>query len=92
MVTWNIKRTDTFLPALREYKNNHELLRELDKKIRRLQEDPTAIGGELGGRLHGKKSTRLSRKFRLIFSVDERTNTVYLEALDHRKEVYSAGF
>lgn len=51
-------------------------------------EDPVAIGGELAGKLHGHRSTRLTGKFRLIFSIDDKNKVVYLEALDHRKKVY----
>lgn len=89
MSPWEIKRTDTFLKYLRKYKHNYELLRELDKKIERLKDDPLAVGGELAGPLHGKRSTRLSRKFRLIFSIRPEQGIVYLEALDHREEVYN---
>ena len=61
---------------------------ELDKKIKRLKEDPEAVGGNLSGNLHGKKSTRLIRKFRLIFSIDSNLKIVYLVALDHRGKAY----
>ena len=69
-MVWELKRTDTFLRNLREQKNNHQVLQELDDKLKRLREDPIAIGGELGGKLHGKKSTRIATKFRLIFQID----------------------
>ncbi len=85
---WEIKRTETFLKALRKFKNNHELLHELEQKIPRLQDNPLAVGGELGGILHGLRSTRLAKKFRLIFSVNISEKAVYLEALDHRETVY----
>jgi len=83
-----ISRTDTFLKYLKKHKNNHELFRELDTKIQRLKENPVSVGGELAGRLHGKRSTRLGGKFRLIFEIDENNKLVYLIALDHRSEVY----
>ena len=63
-------------------------MNELDKKINRLREDPTSIGGRLSGNLHGKNSTRLTHKIRLIFEIDEHNNIVYLIALDHRGDVY----
>ena len=88
MPEWIIKRTNTFLKYLKSHKKNYELFEELDKKIRRLKEDPNNVGGDLAGNLHGHKSTRLSKNFRLIFSVDENNKTVYLEALDHRKDIY----
>ncbi len=85
---WTVKRTDTFLNYLKKHRNNHKLLTELDNKIKRLRDGPSQVGGELAGNLHGHKSTRLARKFRRIFSVDEQNKIVYLEALDHRKDVY----
>ncbi len=47
MAEWTVKRTETFLAAL-----------------------------------------KLVKKFRLIFSIDEKKRIVYLEALDHRETVY----
>lgn len=85
---WIVKRTDTFLKHLKKHKNNHPLLTELDKKIKRLKEDPFVVGGELAGNLHGHKSTRLAKNFRLVFSIDEQEKAVYLEAIDHRKDIY----
>lgn len=43
---WTVKRTDTFLKHLKKHKNNHELLLELNKKIKRLKENPN-IGEEI---------------------------------------------
>ncbi len=85
---WLVKRTDTFLDFLRGHRNNTPLLHALDKKIKHLRDNPIAVGGELAGALHGKRSTRLIRKFRLIFSINEKEKTVYLEALDHRGKIY----
>ena len=84
---WIVKRTDTFLKHLKKHKNNHPLLTELDKKIKRLKEDPF-VGGELAGNLHGYNSTRLAKNFRLVFSVDKENKAVYLVAIDHRKDIY----
>ena len=88
MSIWTVKRTDTFDQTLKKYKKNNELLSELDKKIKRLQIDPENVGGYLSGSLHGYKSTRLVKNFRLIFSIDKKNKIVYLEAIDHRKNVY----
>ncbi|MBI3031839.1 hypothetical protein HYY69_00015 [Candidatus Woesearchaeota archaeon] len=88
MDEWCIKSTDTFLKHIKKHKNNHELLLELDVKIKRLKENPFSIGGNLAGFLHGLKSTRLARKYRLVFSVDQKNKIVYFHALDHRKDVY----
>lgn len=85
---WSVQRTELFLKDVQKFRKNYELLRELDEKIKRLAEDPLPIGGELAGRLHGKRSTRLAGKFRLIFKIDVEQNVVYLLVLDHRGEVY----
>ncbi len=87
-MSWIVKRTDVFLKYLKKHKNNHELLLELDKKIKRLKEDPNIVGGDLAGNLYGHKSTRLVKKFRLVFSIDDENEVVYLEAIDHRKDIY----
>ncbi len=85
---WIVKRTDPFLKDLQRLRKNHELLQELEHKIRRLVEDPIVIGGELSGNLVGKRSTRLAAKFRLIFKIDEKEQIVYLMSIDHRGSVY----
>ncbi len=87
-MSWVVKRTDTFLDFLKQHRHNKQLLDALDKKIQHLQENPLAVGGELAGALHGKRNTRLIRKFRLIFSINEEERIVYLEAIDHRGQIY----
>lgn len=87
-MTWTVERTNAFLEALKEHKKNQELLNALDKKITRLQDDPTTVGGRLSGKLHGWQSTRLIRKFRLLFKVDEESKRVFLGAIDHRDTAY----
>jgi len=87
-MTWEVKRTATFIESLRAIRKNKEALFELDKKIKRLQEDPLHLGGWLSGELHGKKSTRISRKYRLIFTLNETEKVVYLNWIDHRKSAY----
>ncbi len=88
MSEWVINRTDTFLKYLKKYKTNRDLILELDKKIKRLKENPSIVGKNLAGNLHGHKSVRLTKKFRLIFCIDEKNKIIYLEAVDHRKDVY----
>jgi mRNA-degrading endonuclease RelE of RelBE toxin-antitoxin system len=87
-MTWEVKRTATFIESLRAIRKNKEALFELDKKMKRLQEDPLHLGGWLSGELHGKKSTRISRKYRLIFTLNETEKVVYLNWIDHRKSAY----
>ncbi|MAF35232.1 hypothetical protein CMO91_05290 [Candidatus Woesearchaeota archaeon] len=85
---WDVHRTDTFLQTLKEHKKNAALLAVLDKKILRLIKDPHAVGGELSGKLHGWRSTRLVRKYRLLFKIDETAHRVTLGAIDHRESAY----
>lgn len=61
---------------------------ELGKKLQRLKQDPLNTGGWLSGALHGKKATRIAKRYRLIFLPDERERTVYLIAIDHRRRIY----
>ncbi|HDY74497.1 MAG TPA: type II toxin-antitoxin system mRNA interferase toxin, RelE/StbE family [Euryarchaeota archaeon] len=85
---WTVKRTDTFLESLRTIRKNRKALEELDKKIKRLRKDPLNVGGWLTGELHGKKSTRIAKRYRLIFTPDEKEKIVYLNLIDHRAHVY----
>ncbi|UZE92137.1 MAG: type II toxin-antitoxin system RelE/ParE family toxin [Methanosarcinales archaeon] len=87
-MTWTVKRTDTFLESLKIIRKNKKALEELDKKIKRLQEDPLHVGGWLSGELHGKKSTRIAKMYRLIFTPNETEKIVYLNWVDHREHVY----
>ena len=87
-MTWLVKRTDTFSDSMRSIQKNQQALDELDKKIRRLQEDPLHVGGWLSGELHGKKSTRITKRYRLIFTPNEDKRVVYLNWIDHREHAY----
>ncbi len=68
-MTWVVKRTDTFLESLKTIKKNKKALEELDKKIKRLQEDPLHVGGWLSGELHGKKATRIESVYNITFTI-----------------------
>ena len=87
-MTWDIAETKTFSQEIKKFNKNKELLNALDNKIKRLNENPDNVGGYLSGKLHGYKSTRLVKKFRLIFKINQNENTVYLSAIDHRKYDY----
>jgi mRNA-degrading endonuclease RelE of RelBE toxin-antitoxin system len=87
-MSWTVNRTDTFLESLSDVVKNKQVLKELQKKIDRLREDPLHLGKWLKGDLHGKKSTRLAQKYRLIFTPVKRKNVVYLNWIDHREDVY----
>ena len=80
--------TDTFSKEFKKYKKDVEFVHVLNKKIEKLKENPYNVGGFLSGKLHGYKSTRIVKKFRLIFRIGEEEKGVYLSAIDHRKSVY----
>lgn len=77
-MVWVVERPDSFLKDVAEHRKNSELLNALGNKIKRLETDPLTVGGKLCGRLHGKQSTRLVRKFRRIFSIDEQKKSVFV--------------
>ena len=87
-MVYEIKVTDTFSREFKKHDKDREFVSALDKKVKKLKENPSSIGGFLSGKLHGYKSTRIVRKFRLIFKIDEQSKIVYLSAIDHRKIVY----
>ena len=87
-MAWVIKRTDTFLESFSLVRNNKKVVAELGKKLKRLSEDPLHVGGWLSGSLHGKKSPRIAKQFRLIFLPDEREQVVYLVLIDQREHAY----
>lgn len=85
---WEVIVTETFSSEFRKHKKDGEFVRALDKKIERMKEDPSSVGGFLSGNLHGYKSTRILSKFRILFRVNESEHRVYLIAIDHRKFGY----
>lgn len=87
-MVYEIKVTETFTKEFKKHQKDGEFVQALDRKIKRLEANPHEVGGNLSGKLHGYKSTRIVRKFRLIFRIDELSKSVLLVAIDHRKIVY----
>lgn len=87
-MVWIIERPDEFLKDVSKHRKNRELFIALDNKIKRLEIEPESVGGKLAGRLYGNQSTRLVRKYRLIFRIDEANHKVFLLAIDHRDNAY----
>ena len=87
-MNYEIIITNTFSKEFKKHKKDKEFVNALDKKIERLKNSPDNVGGFLSGKLHGYKSTRIIRKFRLIFKIAEQENKVYLFSIDHRKSIY----
>lgn len=80
--------TGAFSKEFKKHKKDGEFAKALDNKIQRLKESPENVGGYLSGRLHGYKSTRIIKRFRLIFKIDGKEKKVYLISIDHRKSAY----
>ena len=68
---WSLVRTDGFSSVFKKYGRDKAFVDALDKRIEKLRENPLSIGGFLSGDLHGFKATRIIKKFRLIFKIDE---------------------
>ena len=85
---WKVIRTETFSRMFKKYSKNKKFIKALDKKIQRLKEDPNSVGGYLSGKLHGYKSTRVIKKLRLIFKINEKESSVFLVGIDYRKFDY----
>jgi mRNA-degrading endonuclease RelE of RelBE toxin-antitoxin system len=85
---YQVLRTDTFRREMKRHQRDGHLLQALDEKLQRLREAPLDVGGWLHGDKHGLRSTRIARKYRLLFSIDQTHRTVTLEALDHRDHAY----
>jgi len=87
-MVWKIISTDTFSKEFKKYKRDNEFVNALDKKLKRLKEDPFSVGGYLSGNLKRYKSTRIVRKLRLVFKIVKNGQEVWLIAIDHRKFDY----
>jgi len=87
-MSWEVVATEAFSAEFRKFERHKEFVDALDKKIKKLIEDPTSIGAFLSGRLHGYKSMRLVKNFRIVFRLSLQDQKVYLIAIDHRKNDY----
>ena len=87
-MNWKVISTETFSKQFRKHRKDGEFVKALDNKIKRLGLDPENMGGNLSGKLHGYKSTRILRKLRLVFRIVHENQEVHLMAIDHRKFDY----
>ncbi len=85
---WKVVSTETFSRQFQKHKKEGDFIKSLNNKIKRLQENPENVGGYLSGKLAGYKSTRILKKFRLIFKIINEKQEVHLMAIDHRKFDY----
>ena len=61
-MVWRVIRTERFSKEFKKYEKNAEFVHALDKKIKRLQEDPHTVGGYLSGNLHGLQGNQINKK------------------------------
>ena len=85
---WKIIITESFSKEFKKYKKDRNLANALDKKMQRLKENPDNVGKYLCGKLSSLKSTRIYKKFRLVFKISEIDKSVLLIGIDHRKFNY----
>ena len=85
---WKLVSTETFSKEFNKYKKDNSFVQALDKKLEKLKEDPYVVGSRLSGNLHSYFSTRIIRKFRLIFKIVDKENEIHLSAIDHWKFDY----
>ncbi|PWB49249.1 MAG: hypothetical protein C3F06_14885 [Candidatus Methanoperedenaceae archaeon] len=67
---------------LRKY--NREIQRRFATKIRKLKENPDLHGKPLRGNLHGYWELYFENKFRIIYTIDYKEQTVTIEAIKHK--------
>ncbi len=85
---WKVIISDTFSKEFKKFKRDSEFIKNLDSKIKRLEKDPENVGDYLSGKLHGYKSARIIKNYRLVFKIVKENNQVRLMAIDHRKFDY----
>ena len=85
---WKIIITETFSKTFKKYNKKEEFLNAIDKKLQRIKENPHDTGGNLSGKLHSYKSTRIMKRLRLIFRINEKEHSVFIIGIDHRKFDY----
>lgn len=77
-MTWKILVTKTFSKEFKKYKKDSKIIKALDKKIKRLKENPNNVGGIL------------QEDYQHIFEV--KNNKIFLISIDHRKFNYENFF
>ncbi len=67
-------------------KYDREIQVRFAKKIRKLKESPDCFGKPLKWPLHGYWELYFERKFRIVYTIDMKNKTVYVEAIKHKDE------
>ncbi len=69
---------------LRKY--DREIQKRFAAKIRKLKENPDLHGKPLRGLLHGYWELYFEKKFRILYTIDYKEQTVTIEAVKHKDE------
>ncbi len=77
--------TNRFVRDIKNLKNNYRKI--LEQKLVEIANNPY-IGKPLRGPLRGKYSERVTKKYRIIYSIPERCR-VLIERLYHRETAYA---
>lgn len=83
-VTFTIKIKSPAEKWLRKY--DREIQKRFVAKIRKLQENPDLHGKPLRGLLHGYWELYFEKKFRILYTIDYKEETVTIEAIKHKDE------
>jgi len=84
MATFRIQIRESAKKWLRGY--NIEIQRRFAQKIRKLSKDPEIHGKPLRGSLHGYWEVYFERRFRILYSIDNKEMIVTIEAIKHKNE------
>ncbi len=84
MVTFRIQIREPAKRWLRGY--NIEIQRRFAQKIRKLSKDPEIYGKPLRGSLHGYWEVYFERRFRILYTIDNKEMVVTIEAIKHKDE------
>ncbi len=81
---FKIKIKESAEKWLRKY--DREIQKRFATKIRKLQEHPDKHGKPLRGLLHGFWELYFENKFRILYTIDYKEQTVTIEAIKHKDE------
>ncbi len=83
-MVYSIKITQTAEKDLKKF--DKEMLRRFFKKIEKLKYHPCIHGKPLRRPLAGKWELRFERRWRIIYTINERDKTVEIDAIWHKDE------
>jgi mRNA-degrading endonuclease RelE of RelBE toxin-antitoxin system len=74
-------------PAEKRFrKYSREIQKRFSEKILKLKGNPEKHGKPLSGPLSGYWELYFEKRFRVIYKIDRKSKTVYIEAIKHKDE------